>query len=661
MTTLENFNDSLNSIRLSLHKYGKINDANAKLDEVSKLLAIKLFDLKKDKKDTLSTLLKEYESKNNKDFVTKLQSLFQRISTDSMFMDSNKNSIFGSTPRLEIDQDDYEFAYSMITMLDASLTDIRVKGEEFDLINETFGHFIRNNFRNNVEDAQYMTPQEVVDLVCKIASSNFPNPSKTKEFLVCDPCCGVGSFLTTFYRNNKAERKIKVIGQDKVQRMVRLSKLNMELFDSKNHFISKGNSLVDRSDIDSFKGKIDLIITNPPFGASFNGKELQKEEKKKYPLLFDTFRNNTNINSEVLFIDRCIGLLKDGGELLAVVPDSVISSKGIAETLRYRIMSDPCIHLKSIIELPTVTFAQAGTRTKTSILHLKKTKHSSSERSRGVFIAKSTSLGFDVSIRKGATVKIKKGYNDLLDISKNYTTQYNEYFDSEPKIISETPSCVIVKEENFATNAWTPSHYDSSIYKAIQHLTQKKGISLVPLKDLVDFVTIDRKKEIIKENSKCISILHIVNGDILDYKELMSYTPKYSGITCKPDDLIFSKINPRIPRALVVPDLKIPLTCSSEFEIINSKCGINNYGIKTLLMLPPVQTQINHLTSGTSSSHNRIKTKELKEILIPIPLENTEAYATFMKLLEKAEKEHKSMNKLAINRVKLMDALSNVF
>lgn len=661
MSTLENFNTSLNEIRLSLHKYGKINDANAKLDEVSKLLAIKLFDIKKDKNNRLTKLLSNYEANDDSKFVSNLQNLFKDITSDEMFIDSNNNSIFGNNPRLEIDNDDNQFAYSIIKMLDVSLNDIIKNGAEFDLINETFGHFIRTNFRNNIEDAQYMTPQEVVDIVCGIAAKNLNNVSKNKELLVCDPCCGVGSFLTTFYRNNKDVSKIKVIGQDKVQRMVRLSKLNMELFDSKNHFISKGNSLIKDSDIDNFKGKIDLIITNPPFGASFNGKELENEEINKYPLLYDTFRNNSNINSEILFIDRCIGLLKEGGELLAVVPDSVISSKGIAETLRFRIMNDDNIHLKSIIELPTVTFAQAGTRTKTSILHLKKVNRKEKLKSRGVFIAKSTDLGFEVSIRKGATVKIKKGHNDLIDIFKSYTPKYNEKFNSEPKIISDNPSCVIVKEDNFSINAWTPSHYDSSIYRAIQNLNKIEGVKLIPLKDLVDFVTSDRKKEIIEENSKCISILHIVNGDILDFKELMNYQPKYAGIVCKPDDLIFSKINPRIPRALVVPDLKMPLTCSSEFEIINSKCEINNYGIKALLMLPSVQTQINHLTSGTSSSHNRIKTKELKEVLVPIPSNKSKEYSKFINLLEKSEKEHKSMNKLAVNRVKLMDELCEVF
>ena len=175
MNTLENFNNSLNEIRLSLHKYGKINDANAKLDEVSKLLAIKLYDIKKDKSNKLTKLLSGYETNNDNKFVSNLQSLFKNIANDEMFKDSNQNSIFGNNPRLEIDNDDDKFAYSIIKMLDVSLNDIITNGEEFDLINETFGHFIRSNFRNNIEDAQYMTPQEVVDLVCGIASKNLPN------------------------------------------------------------------------------------------------------------------------------------------------------------------------------------------------------------------------------------------------------------------------------------------------------------------------------------------------------------------------------------------------------------------------------------------------------------------------------------------------------
>jgi hypothetical protein len=49
------------------------------------------------------------------------------------------------------------------------------------------------------------------------------------------------------------------------------------------------------------------------------------------------------------------------------------------------------------------------------------------------------------------------------------------------------------------------------------------------------------------------------------------------------DGLLFSKINPRILRVLVVPELGLNLTCSSEFEIINSKIEINNYSHKNYI------------------------------------------------------------------------------
>jgi restriction endonuclease S subunit len=41
--------------------------------------------------------------------------------------------------------------------------------------------------------------------------------------------------------------------------------------------------------------------------------------------------------------------------------------------------------------------------------------------------------------------------------------------------------------------------------------------------------------------------------------------------------------------------------------------------LAAVLRLPGVSQQILNLTSGTSSSHSRIKTDQLKEVLIPLP------------------------------------------
>ncbi len=653
MKSLNLFNKTLNELRNSFHKYGKLSDANSKLDEISKLIALELYEIKvSNGNSSIPIILKDYKE-NGYNIVQKLQTTFQKAASDQMFVTSNGTPIFGQNPKLEIDEDDNEFAASIVELVHKSIKQIKDQNESFDLINESFGHFVRDNFRNNIEDAQYMTPQEVVDLMVSISIDRIDKGllSNSKGITACDPCCGVGSFMTSFYKtysNRSYITTLKIVAQDKVQRMVRLARLNFNLFEAANFDISSGNSLIGVSNLDNYQDSVDLILTNPPFGAFFSKKELDVETELKYPLLSDLFGNNAKISSEVLFIDRCLSLLKEGGELLAVVPDSVISSKGVSETLRYRILMHEGIELVSIIELPTVAFAQAGTRTKTSILHLKKVINAAQK---PVFIARSQDLGFEVSTRKGATIKVMKGENDLTKILDSYKKSLKDKsVKNMVKVISENPSAVTVPYSNFQSNPWTPSHYDSTMFRELDKLTNKSGVELVMLKDIVKFITKERKREKRQEDSSCISILHIVNSDIIDYRSLLDYTPKYPGIVCKSGDLLFSKINPRIPRSIVVPKLDINLTCSSEFEILQSISEFTNSEIRALLMLPSVQLQISQLTSGTSSSHNRIKSQELSKVLIPIPKSRSAKFKTFKALLEKEAKDHELINKLAVDR-----------
>ena len=69
----------------------------------------------------------------------------------------------------------------------------------------------------------------------------------------------------------------------------------------------------------------------------------------------------------------------------------------------------------------------------------------------------------------------------------------------------------------------------------------------------------------------------------------------------------------------MVPDLGQPILCSSEFEVMRPKKGVDPYMVAFLLLSRMAQTQIQSLTSGTSASHNRIKTKELAQLSLPVP------------------------------------------
>jgi type I restriction-modification system DNA methylase subunit len=667
MTSNKIFYKEISELRDLFHKYGKFDDSNAKLDEISKYIAIYLYQLQNgvNNEFSLKKLVALYEKDKNTKLVKILKSIFTEVANSKEFLNEDKTSIFGNTPNLNIEENDDNFAYHLIRLVVNSVESMKNTKDDynFDLLNESFGHFVRDNFRNHVEDAQYMTPYEAVELMCNMALYDLEIEDAGKriqEFVVCDPCCGVGSFISTFYKKNKENNiidssKVKIVGQDKVARMVRMAKINMMLFNNHNNFISNGNSVTDKSLLDKYIGKVDLILTNPPFGARFSSEELKSNSKINFPLLNDLFDKNDSIfSSEVLFIDRCISLLKPGGKLLAVLPDSVISSAGINSTLRHRLLSSEFINIKSIIELPAVTFAQAGTRTKTSILYLEKVKPQSKRTKSNVFIGQCENIGFEVSTKKGATVKVETGDNDLIKIFEAYKSKNKIQATIEQKVLNESPSCVIIDQETLKENSWTPSHYNARKLLAVKKFKKKGGlVELVKLSEIAEFVTTIRKKEFIVSDSKCISVLHILNDDNLNYEEMLNYKPKYPGIVCKSGDLLFSKINPRILRVLVVPELDLNLTCSSEFEIINSKIDINNYGIKLLLMLPSVQTQINYLTSGTSSSHNRIKSIDLANVLIPLPIKNSELYNDLFNKAKEYEKRNKKINELKLEMSQL--------
>ena len=74
----------------------------------------------------------------------------------------------------------------------------------------------------------------------------------------------------------------------------------------------------------------------------------------------------------------------------------------------------------------------------------------------------------------------------------------------------------------------------------------------------------------------------------------------------------------------VVPKKEYDLVCSNEFEIIRPTGDIDAYMLCFLLKTSNVMVQIESMTSGSSSSHSRIKREQLGEILLPVPVSDDE-------------------------------------
>jgi len=652
---LNQFNKGLLEMRELFHKTGRLEDSNTKLDEITKFLCLEIASINDPGAKIPS--LGEILSSDREGVVSSLNAALLLASKSKVLMNYDGESLLGPNPKFNLAESEEALAKVLANVVLTTFNGyLREKNsaKSFEFLNEAFGHFIRDNFRQNIEDAQYMTPVEVVNFMVELGIDrlNSRGCQKGERPIICDPSCGVGSFLAHFYRvwigkGNKV--KPLLVGQDKVDRMARLSLLNLVLFGISDAKVSRGNSLYSNSPLDEFKNKCDLIITNPPFGARFSTSELATQDLSHYPFLSDFIQNSEGyIDSELLFLDKYFSLLKPGGTLLAVVPDSVISAFGQSAYLREKIQNK--WKIISITELPASTFAQAGTRTKTCILEVAKIE----EVNDSVILSTIKSLGFEVASKKGVPYKKQVGENELLDLLPVVVRAKDLIVKSSPsyEVLSTKPSCVSVSQKNICADGWTPSHFSSNrlaAIKKIEGLRNTSGFNVHSLDSLVTLPSLRRRGLSELKNTKCISVLHIGDFGSLNVRDFLTYVPKTAGKPCAPGDILFSKINPRIPRILIVPELPYNLTCSSEFEVMRARDGFSPFAIMLLLLSKYAQDQILSLTSGTSSSHNRIKTKELLSVKLAIPQKGTSLYARYEQAVVAFEAANRQLNASNIN------------
>ena len=636
----ELFYEILLRLREVFHSYGRFDDSNEKLDEITKLLMLSYYHAKKGEYFSLQ-LVRQYSLKkfSTEDRTAEaLRDMFKTAATSDMYKNQDGTSIFGANPNLSIQASENNFCEQIISEIEKiDFINLIEKNSstDFDIINECFGHFVRENFRNNKEDAQYMTPAEIVTPILNMVFSDFEkeqyfSPKNMGDFVIMDPTCGVGTLLIAASKRYLSilENEIKdkelsksqktqflkngIIGQDKVDRMVRLTKINTLLANGNIQNIVCGNTIAGDSFINRYCDKVDFIFTNPPFGAEYNISELTSDD---FLFLNQLSITTKTISSEILMLLKCIKLLKKNGKLAIVLPDSVFSSKGINEQIRKILLEN--FSINAIIDMPAVTFAQAGTRTKTSILYLTKKEPQANNK---IFMATCKDLGYNVKEKMGVPVKIKTERNEMPIIADYYLSR-----NIKDVIISTSPSATQINKNELINQILKPNFYDAERLNTINNLKNANinGIEFKPLSEVVSFETVSRNYEHVTDDIKHISVLHINSDSTIDFKQVYEYKPICKGRQCYSGDILFSKINPRIPRMTVIPStVKKELVCSNEFEIMKPKSDIGPYAICFLLKTSYVMNQIENLTSGTSSSHNRIKREQLEKILIPYPVSN---------------------------------------
>jgi len=84
--------------------------------------------------------------------------------------------------------------------------------------------------------------------------------------------------------------------------------------------------------------------------------------------------------------------------------------------------------------------------------------------------------------------------------------------------------------------------------------------------------------------------------------------------------ILVSKLNPRFPRIWhVKPDERLPAIASTEFLVLKARQGTDMHFIKYLFLSPIVRTELQARATGTSGSHQRVKSRDVLDIRVPLP------------------------------------------
>ena len=113
-------------------------------------------------------------------------------------------------------------------------------------------------------------------------------------------------------------------------------------------------------------GCFDAILTNPPFGSHIPIDDPHILEQ--FDLASLGTRRSSSSPPEQLFVERCLQLLRPGGRLAIILPDSILSNPGLTG-LRSWVLSQA--RVIASIDLPQETF-EPHTGTQTSLLLLQK-------------------------------------------------------------------------------------------------------------------------------------------------------------------------------------------------------------------------------------------------------------------------------------------------
>lgn len=429
---------SLHRLREALHAHGQLSSRHEALDEVSALFLAHALSALSGSGSLQSKEIHRRASSTGAPLAAALREAVEERLSQHLARAPGA-AIGPGAFRLRLGDTEERLAEIYLSILDEvprlpgtgpSGPDRASPARTYDLMNHLFSQFLTDSFQQERELGQYLTPDEVGTTMVELALDDLSR-SELDSLLsetprqafgaVLDPSCGVASLLSRLAQALCTRRRAStgpqegagwlphawaelLVGIDKSPRMIKLALATATLSGAGQARLHLTNALGRGPGADpilrSLEGAAGLILSNPPFGAELSGEDLRSYQIAHCP--------GRPINSELLFLERYLDWLREGGRLITVVPDSILSNKGLYADLRDLLRARA--RLRAVISLPEATFGLAGTTTKTSILFMQRAKGAPVP---PTYFFISRSLGFEVVTKGSQRLRVPTAEPDI--------------------------------------------------------------------------------------------------------------------------------------------------------------------------------------------------------------------------------------------------------
>jgi type I restriction enzyme M protein len=357
------------------------------------------------------------------------------------------SDVFEEEDAITLDPDSIVFTIGQIQ-------ELCITESERDVIGDAFEVFVSKALKDG--EGQFFTPRNVIKMMVEVIDPD-------EQMMIIDPACGTGGFLIESLRHvwDKLEKKSQQLGWsekrleeekqyiattyfrgiDKDSFVAKVTKAYMAIIGDGRGGVFCENSLEppkewsskcqDKIELEKF----DIVFTNPPFGSKIPVKEEKtlkqfdlghkwnfnkKEKKWELQPTLNNKGSKGGVEPQILFIERCLQLLKIGGRMAIVLPDGIYGNDKLGYIREFLKRSTKIL---AIIDVPSETF-QPNTSTKTTILVAEKIKENAKIDDYFVFMAICETCGHD-----------RRGNLTTEDDVAIVSTKYSEFVKSPEKFV----------------------------------------------------------------------------------------------------------------------------------------------------------------------------------------------------------------------------------